>query len=40
MELKEVAAHYERAAALCDAPAAKAQFVSLAGWCRSRAKAM
>ena len=39
-ELNKAATHYERAAALCDAPAAKAQFVSLAGWCRSRAKAM
>ena len=39
-ELMEAAAHYDRGAALCDAPAAKAQFVSLADWCRMAANAM
>ena len=39
-ELKEAAAHYERAAALCDAPVVKAQHAGHATWCRSRAEAM
>ena len=39
-ELNEVAAHYERAGALSDAPAAKADRVSHAAWCRSQAEAM
>ena len=36
-ELKEAATHYDRAAALCPAPAAKAELTSLAGLCRSEA---
>ena len=39
-ELKEAATHYERAAALFYAPAAKAFHVSIAASCRSRAEAM
>ena len=39
-ELKEAAAHYDRAAALCSAPAGKAQFADLADWCRSQAEAI
>ena len=39
-ELKEAAVHYDRSAALCDAPVWKAQIVSLADWCRSEADAM
>ena len=39
-ELKEAAKHYERAAALCPAPAMKAQLASIAGLCRSQADAM
>eukprot|EP00964_Phaeocystis_antarctica_P101964 scaffold67407_cov41-Phaeocystis_antarctica.AAC.2 len=39
-ELKEAAAHYERAAALCDAPVVKAQHAGHATWCRSRAEAI
>ena len=39
-ELKESATHYERVAALCPAPAAKAQKARLAAACRSRAEAM
>ena len=35
-ELREAAAHYERAAALCPAPAAKADFAKDAAWCRAR----
>ena len=35
-ELREAATHYERAAALCDAPALKAQFASCADVCRSQ----
>eukprot|EP00964_Phaeocystis_antarctica_P116445 scaffold80402_cov67-Phaeocystis_antarctica.AAC.2 len=34
-EVREAAAHYERAAALCPAPAVKAEFASIAGLCRS-----
>ena len=39
-ELKEAATHYERAAALCPAPAVKAELADLAAWCRSQAVAM
>ena len=39
-ELREAATHYDRAAALCPAPAAKADFADLAAWCRSAAEAM
>ena len=39
-ELRESATHYDRAAALCPAPAAKAQFAGDAAWCRSQAGAM
>ena len=34
-ELKEAAAHFERAAALSDAPAVKASLADRADWCRS-----
>eukprot|EP00964_Phaeocystis_antarctica_P010623 scaffold5850_cov61-Phaeocystis_antarctica.AAC.1 len=37
-ELKEAAAHWDRSAALSSAPALKAQFASLADWCRSQAQ--
>eukprot|EP00964_Phaeocystis_antarctica_P072239 scaffold44153_cov70-Phaeocystis_antarctica.AAC.1 len=36
VELKEAATHYERTAALCPAPAVKAQRAGLAAWCRSQ----
>ena len=39
-ELREAATHYERAAALCPAPAMKAEYAELADRCRSRAEAM
>ena len=39
-ELKKAAKHYERAAALCPAPAAKAHFAEWADLCRSQAGAM
>ena len=39
-ELNEAAAHYERAAALSDAPAMKANCAALAAWRRSQAEAM
>ena len=39
-ELREAAAHFERAAALCPAPAAKAVIANLADRCRRRAEAM
>ena len=39
-ELMEAAAHFDRAAALRDAPAAKAEFVRLAVLSRSEAEAM
>ena len=39
-ELKEAATHYERAATVCDAPAAKAQYASFADQCRSMAAGM
>ena len=38
-ELREAATHWERAAALCPAPAAKAQFTDFAEACRRRAAA-
>ena len=38
-ELKEAAAHFDRAAALISAPLGKAQFVDLADWCRNEAEA-
>ena len=37
-ELMKAATHFERCAALCSAPAVKAQFVSNADLCRSRAE--
>ena len=39
-EFKEAAKHYERAAALCPAPAVTTQLASIAGLCRSQADAM
>ena len=39
-ELREAAAHHERAAALCPAPAVKAQFAGVAARCRLQAQAM
>ena len=39
-ELREAAAHFERAAALHPAPAAKADFADCAAACRSKAGAM
>ena len=39
-ELVEAATHYERAAALSDAPAVKADYASFAAGCRSGAEAM
>eukprot|EP00964_Phaeocystis_antarctica_P157451 scaffold127613_cov58-Phaeocystis_antarctica.AAC.1 len=39
-KLKEAAVHYERAAALQDAPAIKAEITELADRCRSKAEAM
>ena len=39
-ELKEAAAHYERAAALCPAPATKVNLADDAARCRSQAEAM
>ena len=39
-ELKKAATHYDRAAALCPAPAAKAEFAEFAALCRSQAGAM
>ena len=38
-ELKEAATHYERAAALCNAPAVRAHFADFALWCRAQAEA-
>ena len=37
-ELREAAAHWERAAALCDAPTMKAEHAQCAAWCRSHAQ--
>ena len=34
-ELNGAATHFDRAAALCPAPAVKAHFTELADWCRS-----
>ena len=39
-ELEEAAAHWDRAAALSNAPALKAEFASFANACRGRAEAM
>ena len=39
-ELREAAAHFERAAPLCPAPAQKAAFAGAAAWCHSQAEAM
>ena len=39
-ELREAAAHYDRAAALCPAPAAKAELAEFADLCRSLARAV
>ena len=39
-ELREAAAHFERAAALCPAPAVKAALADNAEWCRIQAGAM
>ena len=39
-ELREAAAHYDRAAALCSAPAVKAELADKVAWCRSLAGAM
>ena len=39
-ELREAAAHYERAAALCAAPAMKAAFAAFADACSRQAAAM
>eukprot|EP00964_Phaeocystis_antarctica_P127280 scaffold90946_cov61-Phaeocystis_antarctica.AAC.2 len=39
-ELMEAAAHYERAAALRDAPAAIANYIKVAAWCRNQAETM
>ena len=36
-ELKEAATHYERAAALCPAPAMKELLAGQADWCRRKA---
>jgi len=35
-ELMEAAAHFERTAALCPAPAGKAHLAGLAAWCRRK----
>ena len=39
-ELREAAAHYNRAAAMCPAPAIKATLDGNAAWCRNEAEAM
>ena len=39
-ELKEAAAHFERSAAMSNAPVLKARKVSLADQCRRQAEAM
>ena len=39
-ELKEAAKHFERTAALCPAPAMKAELAEQAARCRSEARAM
>ena len=38
-ELKQAATRYDRAAALCPAPAGQAHFAGCAAWCRSQAEA-
>ena len=40
VELREAVTHYERAAALCPAPAGKAHYAGNAAACRSLAEAM
>ena len=37
-ELREAAAYFDRSAALCDAPAKKAECATDADWCRSQAQ--
>ena len=37
-ELREAAVHFERAVALCTAPAFKADFADMATWCRAEAQ--
>ena len=39
-ELREEATHFDRAAALCLAPAMKAALAERATWCRAQAEAM
>ena len=39
-ELKEAAVHWDRAAALCSAPAAKPELTGAADWCRREAEAI
>ena len=39
-ELKEAATHYDRAAALCPAPAEKAELADAADWCRRQVATM
>ena len=39
-ELREAGAHFDRAAALCPAPAVKVDFADCASWCRSQAEAV
>ena len=39
-ELREAATHYDRAAALCPAPAGKASLANTAAWCRRQAGAL
>ena len=39
-ELMEAATHFDRAAALCTAPAVKAQHAGNAVWCRNKAGAI
>ena len=36
VELREAAAHFDRAAAQCPAPAMKARYADKAAWCRSK----
>ena len=39
-EFKKAATHFDRAAALCPAPAGKAELAGKATWCHSQAEAM
>ena len=39
-ELKEAATHFDRAAALCHAPAVKVKLACNAEWCRSQVEPM